>query len=151
IQVTLAVNPVVGRMFPTPTFSPSGVPTLQTDVSDAVMSSFLSEAISRVNAAGFRSTVGHRFLGALDRFPTGTLQQFHYYARILDPNPSPDFGTPLPTLHGPSSSLDPAFVGELSARVPGEFPDDQGGLWPELNGRDNSRESILFERLTLLR
>jgi hypothetical protein len=41
---------------------------------------FLADGISRINAAGFPSTVGHRYFGDLARLPTGTLPQFHYYA-----------------------------------------------------------------------
>jgi hypothetical protein len=46
----------------------------------AEVSDFLKDAISRIEKAGFRSTVGHRYFDDLKVFPTGNVPQFHYYA-----------------------------------------------------------------------
>ena len=72
------------------------------------MSTFIREALNIIEAAGFPSTVGHRFLGDLTReslpgsaMPGGTMPQFHYYAKKApslgklqipgDPDAIPDF------------------------------------------------------------
>lgn len=41
---------------------------------------FLTDAVARINAAGFPSTVGHRYFDDFSRLPTGTRPQFHFYA-----------------------------------------------------------------------
>lgn len=56
------------------------------------LKTFLQEGVDRIqNHSEFaqKSTVGHRFFGDLADFATGTLPQFHYYAKFFDPNPIP--------------------------------------------------------------
>jgi hypothetical protein len=166
IHLTLPIDKHVGRPSPIATFTPPIGPGLLVDVPDGVLSSFLADAVGRINGRGFPSTVGHRFLGDLAKFPTGTKQQYHYYGLatafqtpgltqiipIVDPNPIPSFGAFLPTLiPGTPSAVNQAFVGEIGCRLPGEYAADHGSPWPELSGRDNRKEDILFERLTLLK
>ena len=62
--------------------------TLGNDLDQEEMSTFIREALNIIEAAGFPSTVGHRFLGDLTReslpgsaMPGGTMPQFHYYAK----------------------------------------------------------------------
>jgi hypothetical protein len=50
------------------------------EVSFSEMSDFLKDAITRIEKAGFQSTVGHRYFDDLARFPPGSIPQFHYYA-----------------------------------------------------------------------
>jgi hypothetical protein len=157
IHLELPLNPHVGRPIPLPTYPPG---TFVIDVPEATLASFLRDAIARVDAAGFKSTVGHRFLADLARFPTGTRQQFHYYAitvplltsiiAIADLTPIPDYNTPLPYPALPATT-NTAFVGEIGSRLPGEYSVDHGNLWPELSGRDGTPESILYERLNALK
>jgi hypothetical protein len=63
-------------------FGPNSVPewsSRQPELTDQQMSDFLSDAVGRINDAGFQSTVGHRYFDDLSRYPTGTLRQFHDY------------------------------------------------------------------------
>jgi hypothetical protein len=50
------------------------------EVTDEQMHDFLDDATKRIEAAHFSSTVGHRYFDDLDRWPTGSMPQFHYYA-----------------------------------------------------------------------
>ncbi|UVT18613.1 MAG: hypothetical protein H8K03_12330 [Nitrospira sp.] len=44
------------------------------------LKTFLENAVQRIDKAGFKSTVGHRYYSDLSRLPSGTAPQFHYYA-----------------------------------------------------------------------
>ena len=98
---------------------------------------FLSAALGRIAAAGFESTVGHRFYEDLQYLPAGSRPQFHYYGkRILwfgDPEAIPAY-----------AETRGAFVGEIDSG------DAYGKLWPELHGADRDPKQRVFERLTLL-
>jgi hypothetical protein len=101
------------------------------------MRSFLNAALERIEAAGFESTVGHRFYADLAYWPGGTRPQFHYYGkRVLS------FGDPktIPAY----AETGGAFIGEID---PG---DAYGRLWPELHGADRDPRRRAFERLKLL-
>ena len=163
VHVTSAYSPHVGRTIPIPEYPPG---SFKVDVPEPVMKTFLTDAVNRINAAGFKSTVGHRFLGDLARFPTGNMPQYHYYGLaspwgsgalssaipFIDPNPIPDFNVPLPTLFaGIPGVVNRAFIGEIGSRLSGEYTPDHGNPWPELGGRDATKEAILFERLSLLK
>lgn len=50
------------------------------EVSEANVRDFLTEAVKRIDAAKFPSTVGHRYFDDLRAMATGTVPQFHYYA-----------------------------------------------------------------------
>jgi hypothetical protein len=106
-------------------------------VRSSAMGEFLGAALRRIEAAGFESTVGHRFYADLKRWPAGTRPQFHYYAkRILwfgDPSTIPDY-----------AETGGAFVGEIDAGL------GFGKLWPELGGLDRDPQRRVFERLMLL-
>lgn len=101
------------------------------------MREFLEAALRRIEAAGFESTVGHRFYSDLNRWPGGTKPQFHYYAKRFlwfgDPNPIPD-----------CSETGGAFVGEIDAGL------GFGKPWPELGGLDLDPQRRVPERLSLL-
>jgi hypothetical protein len=105
-------------------------------VSDAVLIKFLAEGVRRIEAAGFPSTVGHRFFRDLKRFPTGNKPQFHFYPTLIndDPFELPDAKT--------TGLAVPPFIGEFGARP------DQGDGWMECRGRDLGRtQNRVFERL----
>lgn len=102
---------------------------------------FLEGAIARVTAHGFASTVGHRFARDLDRLPTGSVRQFHYY-------PQRGLRAWLPFTEQPLADQKStrAILGEFATRVDGS----QGDLWPELAPdvqRDPRR--AVFERLRI--
>lgn len=101
------------------------------------MKIFLTHALRRIEAAGFESTVGHRFYRDLKLWPGGTRPQFHYYAKqflwFADPGTIPE--------HAETAG---AFIGEIDAGI------DHGKPWPELNGVDRDPERRIFERLLLL-
>lgn len=101
------------------------------------MRELLEAALRRIEAAGFESTVGHRFYSDLKRWPGGTRPQFHYYAKTLlwfgDPKRIPDY-----------AETGGAFVGEIDAGL------GFGKLWPELGGVDRDPERRVIERLSLL-
>jgi hypothetical protein len=109
------------------TYLPHG-PTVQ----ESVMGDFLTEACKHIEAAGFASTVGHRFFSDLNDLPTGTKPQFHYYAQAVplgDPGDIPD-------------ATGEVFIGEIGAST------SHGKPWPALKGRDaNDAKSRIFERL----
>lgn len=95
-------------------------------LTDVEMTEFLEGALQRIEAAALPSTVGHRFASDLDRFPTGTLRQFHYY-------PERALGVTFVDRALAPHAVTRAFVGEFGVRAPGE---GQGALWPALGGRD---------------
>lgn len=105
-------------------------------VSEGVLSRFLDEGVRRIEAAGFPSSVGHRFFRDLKRFPTGNRPQFHFYPTFFndDPRELPDALT--------TGLSHPPLLGEFGARA------DQGGGWRECKGRDfgGTRQRV-FERL----
>jgi len=115
------------------------------EVSFAQMSDFLQEGIARINSYQFASTVGHRFRADLDRFPTGSLPQFHYYAK-------PVLGREIS--FGPYKTDPPAILGQrLFERDPkamlGEFDSDVnrfGKPW----ARDLGNRDSTLSRLNLL-
>jgi len=101
--------------------SSAGGPT----TSKRELSQFLARAVALIDAHGFASTVGHRFASDLDRFPTGSIRQFHFY-------PTGAIGQAIVDRHLPSFAATRAILGELSVQATGE----QGQPWPELRGRD---------------
>ena len=52
------------------------------EVTFSQMRAFLTEGLKRIDSFNFKSTVGHRYKADLERFPTGSLPQFHYYAKL---------------------------------------------------------------------
>jgi hypothetical protein len=129
--------------------------TLGQDLDVQEMSIFIREALDIIEAAGFPSTVGHRFLGDLTSsgiflagsLPGGTKPQFHYYAAKVpdiakiqmpgDPDTIPDFAV---------LDSDPRTKGVFI----GEFHSDMNRPWPECGGRDNTLRTTAFERLKVL-
>jgi len=101
--------------------SAAGGPTVATPV----MAAFLRRAVALIDESGLPSTVGHRFVRDLDRFPTGSVRQFHFY-------PTGWLGQALIDRTLPPFSATRAILGELGVQAPGE----QGELWPELRGED---------------
>jgi hypothetical protein len=109
------------------------------------MSDFLKQGIAQINDYKFPSTVGHRFRADLDRFPTCSLPQFHYYAK-----PTLGLGISI----GPYKSDPPGIRGQrLFATEPkpilGEFDSDEnrfGYPW----SRDLGNTDSTFSRLNLL-
>ena len=102
---------------------------------------FLEEGLARVAAHGFSSTVGHRFARDLDRFPTGSVRQFHYYPRT-------GLRALLPlTEQRLDAHVDTrAILGEFATRL----DRSQGDLWPELPAseqRDPARAVVARLRL----
>jgi len=129
------------------------------DVGRDVMASFLGECLAAIEARGFRSTVGHRFLADLrGPLPAGTLPQFHYYGATALVRRLVGVGDPAPIPRAEDLARDPrtrgAFVGEIGAAPGGArnaFGDvEPGALWPECHGRDASRAGAAFERLSVL-
>jgi hypothetical protein len=99
------------------------------------MIQFLKGALQRIEAAGFPSTVGHRFYDDLRTFPTGSKPQFHYYAKWL--------GSPFH--HSDPRRIPPyaeskAFIGEFNGS------DEQSWQWPDLDGRDHYERTTAAER-----
>ncbi|HEY2515749.1 MAG TPA: hypothetical protein VGI39_32995 [Polyangiaceae bacterium] len=84
---------------------------------------FLEEGLARVAAHNFSSTVGHRFARDLERLPTGSIRQFHYYPRT-------GLKAWLPLTEQPlAAHVDTqAILGEFATRL----DSSQGDLWPEL-------------------
>lgn len=119
------------------------------------LSTFLAEACARIEAHGFDSTVGHRFISDLSTFPTGKKRQFHYYAKYktfqLPPTGagatmSPSEATPIAIgtdpLKVPTFAESQAFIGEFHGTK------DEGWPWWELKGRDKGNvKTALLERL----
>jgi hypothetical protein len=100
------------------------------EVTASQMKSFLAEANSRIEGAGFKSTVGHRYFNDLSVYPSGRVRQFHYYAK-----------------HAPLGYSDPSRIqgGHLFDVKPppvlGEFESDRnlnGSAWPELSAGDTT-------------
>jgi hypothetical protein len=137
---------------PVPPPTPGAPFTLQgfmrvPEVDDAAMNQFFREAIQLIGALGFESTVGHRFfqdildkVGA-SRFDTGSLPQFHYYAK-------PAFGFGDPQQIKGEKLFRPVFFNGRKKPFLGEFDSDFntfGKAWTELGGNDTT-----FARLQLL-
>jgi hypothetical protein len=144
----------------------------------SVVGDFLREACDTIEAAGFESTVGHRFYSECSDLPSGTKAQFHYYPDTLkyyplgnlvnplavvindDPNPIPTYDDALKKIAADQKNVRPGwqktvtdvFVGEAGSRLPGQYPGffNQGRLWPELNGKDGSDSEVVYQRLKLL-
>lgn len=105
------------------------------------LKSFLREALDRIEAQGFGSTVGHRFSSDLSKYATGTLPQFHYYPKRIYP---PKFimasdERELPDARMPAITKT-AFLGEFGVRP------DQGDPWRELRGKDFDVSASVVER-----
>jgi len=96
-----------------------------------VMAAFLARATSLIDAHGFPSTVGHRFVSDLRRYPTGTLRQFHFY-------PTGPMGRAVIDRTLPEFSTTGAILGEFGVQGSGE----QGQPWPELHGLDRGSTRI---------
>ena len=120
-------------------------------MTEAQLTTFLREALDRIERRSeFRnkSTVGHRFVGDLNKFPTGTLPQYHYY------------GKTAPLLGGDPSSIPPrsqaknAFIGEFSPEFAANkvylnaLNFEQGAPWPDCKGSDI--KDTVVERLKIL-
>jgi len=112
------------------------------------MRAFLEEAIARIKSFKLESTVGHRFRADLDKFPTGSLPQFHYYAK-----PFPGTGISL----GPYKMDPPRIIGQHlfqnkgpKEAILGEFDSDLnrfGRPWT----RDLGSKDSTYNRLNLLK
>jgi hypothetical protein len=128
-------------------------------LSASEMTTFLTEALALIETKhGFTGTVGHRFSGDLDDFPTGKARQFHFYTkaqriRLMPGLPGTvfppqfiDFGKVIVkdrTL--PPFSETNAFVGEFATSAHESEP------WPELNGADaGDTRSRVAERLRMI-
>ena len=120
-------------------------------MTEAQLTTFLREALDRIERRPeFRnkSTVGHRFVGDLNKFPTGALPQYHYY------------GKTAPLLGGDPRSIPPrkqaknAFLGEFSPEFAGnkfylnELNFEEGAPWPDCGGHDD--KNTVVERLKIL-
>jgi hypothetical protein len=89
------------------------------------LAQFLERAVDLIDSYGFPSTVGHRFVSDLERFPTGTIRQFHFY-------PTGAFARALVDRTLPAFAATRAILGEFGVQPAGE----QGVPWPELRGQD---------------
>lgn len=67
-----------------PLSKPAWVPRIP-EVKRDVMNAFLEDALGRIERAGFRSTVGHRYFSDLTQMKTGNMPQFHYYNGYATP------------------------------------------------------------------
>ena len=106
-------------------------------VSTDQMNEFLDIALKQITAAGFRSTVGHRFYDDLADYPTGDMPQFHYYAKSYGP-----FGDPGFIPHYGLFKRDPKpFLGEFDS----DF-NAHSNPWPHLS----SAEDHTYNRLKIL-
>lgn len=131
--------------------------SLGPDIDPEIMGTFIQDCLDAFKAEGInQTTVGHRLLQDLDRFPTGSLPQFHYYAAVgllqriggvADPSTIPTFAE-----LGKNPRTANAFVGEISATKEGTkfFDKGQGRRWPECNDRDTNVADAAFERLKVL-
>lgn len=131
--------------------------TLGPDVDDVdIIRNFITDCLNAIEAEKFETTVGHRLFKDLQRFPTGSMPQFHYYgntgffARRL----GIDDPAQLPTFEELSKNKRTAnaFIGEFSADKEGHgfFDKGQGRRWPECKDRDNNVKDAAFERLKVL-
>jgi hypothetical protein len=93
-------------------------------VTDAQLTTFLNDGVTRIERRGFASTVGHRFLEDLKTYPTGTKLQFHFYPRTSNSDPSE-----LPDAKNSGLSTEP-FLGEFGST---SF---HGAGWNECNSQD---------------
>jgi len=108
-------------------------------VSSSDLTDFLTDALALVKAFDLPSTVGHRFYYDIQNFPTGSLPQFHYYAKTVTVGGfSVGDRTSVPTFSGNP----PPFLGEFSSD---KGSADQNKPWPDLSGKDTT-----LERLKLL-
>lgn len=89
--------------------------------------SFLAAAIERITRRGFESTVGHRYHADLDRMPTGTIRQFHYY-----PTKDRFYLRPFVENRLPPFAETNAILGEFATELvpPGST---MGGPWPDVD------------------
>lgn len=100
------------------------------EVSIDQMKTFLIEATKRIEAAGFPSTVGHRYFSDLSVLPSGSTRQFHYYAK-----------RPFPGYSDPSGIKDQHLFTISPIPVLGEFDSDlnlHSNPWPDLKGGDTT-------------
>jgi hypothetical protein len=120
-------------------------------MTEAQLTTFLREALDRIEKRPeFRnkSTVGHRFFGDLNNFPTGALPQYHYYGKT-----APVLGSD-PSSIPPRSQAKNAFIGEFSPEFAASklhfnaLNFEQGAPWPDCNGSDNT--NTVIERLKIL-
>lgn len=108
------------------------------------MREFLADAVARIDKAGFRSTVGHRFFDDMTTFPAGTMPQFHFYneyrwyAILGDTNTDPKQVKGAKLFAGQPKP----FLGELDTGY-----NRYGDRWTKDLGANDS----LLERLRLLR
>jgi hypothetical protein len=100
---------------------------------------FLRLGVSKINAKGLPSTVGHRFFDDLALFGpdcTGTIRQFHYYPTL-----------PVADLLLPTHADSQAILGEFSTRA----DISQGQPWPDCAGNDVFDNAVVEERLGMAR
>jgi hypothetical protein len=121
----------------------SGSPGYGGHVTESTLTAFLQAAVDKINSHGIPSTVGHRYFSDLQKYPTGTKKQFHYYPKWYSSDPDP-----LPTAPG-------AFMGEVGSEHPGQyshgtFDVDPSGPWPLCAGLDKDPDQIVQRRLQLL-
>ncbi|MBI4716606.1 MAG: hypothetical protein HY763_02285 [Planctomycetes bacterium] len=113
-------------------------------VTAADMKTFIREGNQRINAAGFKSTVGYAkqktLLGSTDWRLGETVHQFHYYPRgeRLSANPFP--------------AREPCIIGEFAARNPETSRAEQrkdNQPWPDFAGTTSLAQSAqaMFNRL----
>lgn len=122
------------------------------------MTAFLQGALDLIEKKhGFTGTVGHRFSGDLDDFPTGKARQFHFYSKVLNvPVPgtldapvgaqAASFDITFKDRKVPPFSETRAFVGEFASNV------DESAPWVELEGADDTSDTRVrvVERLRFL-
>jgi hypothetical protein len=114
------------------------------EVKREVMNAFLEDALARIEAAGFRSTVGHRYYSDMKQMKAGNMPQFHYY------NGYTTAGQRLPGMRGDPRQIrgqklfegaPKPFLGEFDSRS-----DRFGEPWDE----DLPNSDSTLERLRLL-
>lgn len=113
---------------------------------DEQLNAFLGDALDRIEARGFASTVGHRTYDDMSKYKTGTRKQFHFYAWPVLDAPGLGVAAKIPRYQGAGGldDRDNTFVGEIGAG-------DDGASWPELNGVDKTDvRNRVFERLSLV-
>ncbi|MFT3768261.1 MAG: hypothetical protein QM820_22655 [Minicystis sp.] len=115
-------------------------------LTDAELEDFLGEALGRIEARGFASTVGHRTYDDMKKYKSGKKKQFHFYAWPVMDAPGLDYTAKIPRyeLAGGLDAPENVFVGEVGSG-------DHGLAWPELGGVDaNDVRNRVFERLKLV-